>query len=188
MDGVHDLTAVTRCRSSCTDVLQLVLLVPAHLRVCFWRARVVRAHRVEAAVTKLNSKSGEEGKEEHDQRPLASSCVHVEALSNQGEIENHAESDSSGQQEANDADDLSLVLQVNSQGDVGLQPAEEQPQSERHEGAKVVNIILSKQLEVSYERHSKAAEGEGHQTDEVQPWLDWGGSQLEESQDDNDDP
>ena len=43
-------------------------------------------HDVKAVVTKLNAESAEEDEEEHDQRPLALSGLHVEALSHQGEI------------------------------------------------------------------------------------------------------
>lgn len=58
--------------------LQLVRLVPEHLSV-----GVVCAHGVEAVVTKLDGKCADEDEEEHDQRPLASSCGHVEVLKHQ---------------------------------------------------------------------------------------------------------
>lgn len=70
----------------------------------------VRALDAEAAVTKLDGKSADEGEEEHDQSPLASWRLHEEALRHQREIEDHADSDGRRQQEADDADSLSFIL------------------------------------------------------------------------------
>lgn len=47
---------------------------------------VFRALDVEAVVTELGGERAEEGEEEHDQRPLTSSCVHVETLRHQREV------------------------------------------------------------------------------------------------------
>lgn len=83
-------------------------------------------------MTELDGKSAEEDEEEHDQRPLTLSCLHVEALRHEAEVEYHAHSDGSRQQEANDAGHPPLILYVNSQGDVGLHPAEQHPQPKCH--------------------------------------------------------
>lgn len=62
------------------------------------------------------------------------------------DTEYHAESDGSGQQEAEDPDLPPFVLQVGSQGDVGLHPAEQRAQAKCHQGAKVVDHLLSEYL------------------------------------------
>lgn len=153
--------------------------------------RALRAHHLEVAVTELDGEGGEEGEEEHDQRPLALRRVHVEPLSHQREVcrrrvkgeilqrsddgyttrqttplkrteensqhaifnpipskdtEDHAERDGAGQQEAEGGGLPPLVPQVDPQGDVGLDPAEQRPQDERQEGAEVVHRLLGEKL------------------------------------------
>lgn len=103
----------------------------------------VCAQNTEAAVTKLDGKSADEDEQHHDECPLASTCMHMKALRHQGEVKYHAKSDGSRQQESSDGSHLPLILQVNSQGDIGLQPAEQGSQSKHHKGADVVNVFLS---------------------------------------------
>lgn len=70
--------------------LQFFHTGPGHVREGFCCvdgiSSVFSALHVEAIVTEFDCKSAEEDEEEHDEHPLASSCVHVEPLRHQGEV------------------------------------------------------------------------------------------------------
>ncbi len=68
--------------------LLFIQLIPGHFREseARWIPRTVRAHSVKAVVSKLVGKSSEKDEEEHDQSPLALSCLHVDALNHQGKV------------------------------------------------------------------------------------------------------
>lgn len=111
------------------------------------------------------------------------------------ELQYQAKSDESSQQETEGGDLRPLALQVHPQRDVSLKPAVQRAHPERHQGAGVMNLHQSKELQTSVSqsvrerrsrwdavpvrshvhlevpdnRHSKAGDGEERQSSHVQP-------------------